>query len=126
MMLWLGASIPWADLTLSQSLVPSLPLSSPLELVLLQTGQIWANSLIAPPRQVTQPTTLISESTDLVRGYPATVREVIFCEDKCRVRETVTANEPSRVIFVQPDRSIITNLVGESADGELYMTSTFE
>lgn len=99
---------------------------------ILKEDQIWAGLLLKirsaetfVPKAI-QSTTVVSESTDPSTGNPVTVRDVIFCEDQRKVRETVTAYKPSRVVFVQPDGSTITNLVSEGADGELYMTYTFE
>jgi hypothetical protein len=98
----------------------------------LERGQVRAGLLLKirsaetfVPKAI-QSTTVISESTDPSTGNPVTVREIVFCEDQRKVRETVTAYEPSRVTFVQPDGSSISNVVSESADGELYMTYTFE
>ncbi|KAK4062801.1 uncharacterized protein Triagg1_9671 [Trichoderma aggressivum f. europaeum] len=76
--------------------------------------------------QAIQSTTVISESTDPITGNPVTVRDIVFTADKRKVRETVTAYEPSRVEFIQPDGSSVNNIVSEGADGELYMTYTFE
>jgi hypothetical protein len=71
-------------------------------------------------------TTVVSETTDLSSGNPVTVRSIVFVENNRKVTETVTAYKPSRVIFVQPDGSIITNVVSEGVDGGLYMSYTFE
>lgn len=99
---------------------------------ILKEDQVWAGLLLKIRSaetfvpKVLQSTTVVSESTDPSTGNPVTVREVIFCEDQRRVRETVTAYKPSRVVFVQPDGTAITNVVSEAADGELYLTYTFE
>lgn len=99
---------------------------------ILTQDQIWAGLLIKirsaetfVPRAI-QSTTVISKTTDPHTGNSVTEREVIFREDQRRVRETVTAFEPSRVAFVQPDGSTINNIISEGASGELYMTYTFE
>ncbi|KAF4160100.1 hypothetical protein CNMCM6069_009784 [Aspergillus lentulus] len=98
----------------------------------LKQEQVWAGLLLKIPSAKTfvpkaiQSNTVISESKDPSTGSPVTVGEIIFCEDQRNVRETVTAYEPSRVTFVQPDRRSISNVISESADGELYMTYTFE
>jgi hypothetical protein len=55
-----------------------------------------------------------------------TVREVLFRESQKTVQETVTGYEASRVEFVQPEGSKVNNIISEGADGELYMTYTFE
>lgn len=99
---------------------------------ILTEDQVWTGLLLKIKsaetfvRKAIQSTTVISESTDPSTGNPVTVREVVFCENRRKVRETVTAYKPSRVAFVQPDGSAITNIVSEDADGELYMTYTFE
>jgi hypothetical protein len=98
----------------------------------LKPEQVWAGLLLKIRSAETfvpgaiQSTTVISESTDPSTGNPVTVRQVIFREDQREVRETVTAFEPSKVVFVQPDGSTINNIVSEGADGELQMTYTFE
>lgn len=98
----------------------------------LKEEQIWPGLLLKirsaetfVPKAI-QSTDVISESTDPSTANPVTIREVVFREDQRRVRETVTAYEPSRVVFVQPDGSTINNVVSEGADGELYMTYVFE
>jgi hypothetical protein len=108
------------------------PINPPGASPTLKQEQIWAGLLLKirsaetfVPKAI-QSTTVISESTDPSTGNPVTVREVIFREDQRKVRETVTAYEPSRVTFVQPDGSTISNVVSEGKDGELYMTYTFE
>ncbi|KAL7916853.1 hypothetical protein GGI35DRAFT_50086 [Trichoderma velutinum] len=99
--------------------------------LVLKREQVWAALLLKirsaetfVPRAI-QSTTVIAESTD-PSGNSVTVREIVFTEDQRKVRETVTAYEPSRVVFVQPDGSYINNIVSEGADGELFMTYTFE
>ncbi|KAJ5456119.1 uncharacterized protein N7458_003702 [Penicillium daleae] len=98
----------------------------------LNKDQIWAGLLLKiqsaesfVPKAI-ESTTVISKSADQSSGNPVTVREVIFRDDKRKVRETVTAYEPTQVIFVQPNGSSIANIVSEDADGKLYMTYTFE
>ena len=98
----------------------------------LHQDQIWAGLRLKirsaetfVPKAI-QSTTVISESTHPTTGNEVTVREVIFVEDQRKVQETVTAYEPSKAVFVQPDGSTIVNVVSEGADGELYMTYTFE
>jgi Domain of unknown function (DUF1857) len=98
----------------------------------LNLDQIWAGLLIKIRSAETfvpaaiQSTTVLSESTDSTTGNPVTVREVVFREDQRKVTETVTAFEPSKVVFVQPDGSVINNIVSEDVNGALYMTYTFE
>lgn len=98
----------------------------------LHQDQIWAGLRLKirsaetfVPKAI-QSTTVISESTHPTTGNEIIVREVIFVEDQRKVQETVTAYESSRAVFVQPDGSTIINVVSEGADGELYMTYTFE
>jgi hypothetical protein len=100
--------------------------------LILTRDQIWAGLLIKVRSaetfvpQAIQSTTVISETIDPHTGNLVTEREVIFSEDQRKVMETVTAFEPSRVAFVQPDGSTINNIISEGAGGELYMTYTFE
>lgn len=54
------------------------------------------------------------------------MREVVFRESQKPVKEVVTAFEPCRVEFEQPDGSRISNVVSEGAEGELYLTYIFE
>ncbi|PWY83623.1 DUF1857-domain-containing protein [Aspergillus heteromorphus CBS 117.55] len=99
---------------------------------ILTQKQVWAGLLLKIGSAETfvpnaiQSTTVVSESTDPATGNPVTIREVIFREDQRKVKETVTAYEPSRAVFVQPDGSTIGNVVSEGAEGELYLTYTFE
>ncbi|OPB36133.1 hypothetical protein A0O28_0109080 [Trichoderma guizhouense] len=97
----------------------------------LKREQVWAalrlkiRSAETFVPQAIESTTVVSESTD-PNGNPVTVRDIVFTADKRKVRETVTAYEPSRVQFIQPDGSSVNNIVSEGADGELFMTYTFE
>ncbi|KAJ5726770.1 uncharacterized protein N7483_008127 [Penicillium malachiteum] len=99
---------------------------------ILNEGQIWRGLLLKIKSAETfvpnaiQSTTVVSEGSDPETGNPVTVRDITFVENKRKVRETVTAYKPSRAVFVQPDGSTINNIVSEGADGELYMTYTFE
>lgn len=70
-------------------------------------------------------TDVISTSTTK-HGKPVTVREVVFREGNRRVREECIAFPPMKVEFHQPDGSTVQNVVSEDADGNLYMTYTFE
>lgn len=98
----------------------------------LHQDQIWAGLRLKirsaetfVPKAI-QSTTVISDSIDPTTGNEVTVREVVFVEGQRKVQETVTAYEPSRAVFIQPDGSTIVNVVSEDADGELHMTYTFE
>ena len=72
-------------------------------------------------------TDIIRTYDDSVSGNPVTVREVVFREGNRRVQETCTAYEPTKVDFYQEkDGSVISNVVSEGAEGELYMTYVFE
>ncbi|KAJ5225866.1 hypothetical protein N7468_007091 [Penicillium chermesinum] len=108
------------------------PLNPPGATTILKTEQIWAGLLLKirsaqtfVPKAI-QSTAVISETHDSSTGNPVTVRDVVFREDQRTVRETVTAYKPSRVLFSQPNGSVVNNIVSEGADGELYMTYTFE
>jgi hypothetical protein len=98
----------------------------------LRSDQIWAGLRLKIRSAETfvpaaiQSTTVISESIDPTTGNEVTLREVVFVEGQRLVQETVTAFEPSRAVFVQPDGSTIANVVSEDGDGELFMTYTFE
>jgi hypothetical protein len=108
------------------------PINPPGATPILTRKQIWAGLCIKIRSAETfvpgaiQSTSVLSESIDPATGNPVTVREIIFREDQRRVKETVTAHEDSRVEFIQPDGSTISNTVSEGMDGELYMTYTFE
>ncbi|KAJ5933987.1 hypothetical protein N7454_006316 [Penicillium verhagenii] len=99
---------------------------------ILTQDQVWAGLLLKIRSAETfvpnaiQSTTVVSESIDPSTENPVTVRDVVFRENERQVREVVTAYKPSRVAFVQPDGSTINNLVSEDANGDLYMTYTFE
>ncbi|KAJ5921472.1 hypothetical protein N7466_009798 [Penicillium verhagenii] len=99
---------------------------------ILTQEQVWTGLLLKIRSAETfvpnaiQSTTVVSESIDPSTENPVTVRDVVFRENERQVREVVTAYKPSRVAFVQPDGSTINNLVSEDANGDLYMTYTFE
>jgi hypothetical protein len=99
---------------------------------ILKREQIWAGLLLKIRSAETfvpaaiQSTSVISESVDPITQNPVTVRQVIFREDQRKVQETVTAYEDSRVDFIQPNGSLISNVVSEGANGELYLTYIFE
>ncbi|OBT65683.1 hypothetical protein VE03_03417 [Pseudogymnoascus sp. 23342-1-I1] len=98
----------------------------------LKREEIWAGLLLKIRSAETfvaaaiQSTTVISESTDTSTQNSVTIREVVFREDQRKVKETVTAYKDCRVDFVQPDGSLISNVVSESAEGGLYLTYIFE
>jgi hypothetical protein len=98
----------------------------------LTLEQIW-NGLLLKIRSAEtfvpaaiQSTKIISGSIDPETGNPVTVREVLFRETQKSVRETVTAFEPTRTEFVQPDGSKVSNVVSVGAGEELYLTYIFE
>lgn len=109
------------------------PINPPGATPIIKREQVWAGLLLKIRSAETfvpgaiQSTTVVSESTDPTTGNPVTVREVIFREeDQRKVQETVTAYEDARVDFVQPDGSLISNVISEGAEDELYMTYVFE
>jgi hypothetical protein len=69
---------------------------------------------------------VLSDTIDPTTSNTVVVREVLFRESQQLVKEVVTAFEPCRVEFEQPDGSRISNVVSEGADGELYLTYIFE
>ncbi|OQE16785.1 hypothetical protein PENSTE_c023G01593 [Penicillium steckii] len=97
----------------------------------LSKAQIWAGLLLKIRSAETfvaaaiQSTDVVSESTD-AQGNPVTVREVLFRESQKKVKEVVTAFEPCRVEFEQPDGSRVSNVISEGSGGDLYMTYIFE
>ncbi|KAJ5090467.1 hypothetical protein N7532_009151 [Penicillium argentinense] len=97
----------------------------------LTRDQIWAGLQLKIRSAETfvsaaiQSTDVLSESTD-TSGNPVTVREVLFRESQKKVKEVVTAFEPCRVEFEQPDGSRVSNVISEGAEGEFYMTYIFE
>jgi hypothetical protein len=107
------------------------PINPPGATPILTRDQVWAGLLLKIRSAETfvpagiESTTVLSETVDQA-GNPVTIREVVFRQDKRVVKETVTAHKPSRVDFVQPDGSTISNIVSEGAEGELYMTYVFE
>jgi hypothetical protein len=98
----------------------------------ITTSQIWTGLLLKCRSAETfvpaaiQSTTVLSDTIDPVTGNPVIVREVLFRESQKLVKEVVTAFEPCRVEFEQPDGSRVSNVVSEGADGELYLTYIFE
>ncbi|KIV77983.1 hypothetical protein PV11_09754 [Exophiala sideris] len=71
-------------------------------------------------------------STDVIstsktkHGNHVTVREVVFRDGDRRVREECIAFPPMKVEFHQPNGSTVQNVVSEDAEGNLFMTYTFE
>ncbi|OOQ85820.1 hypothetical protein PEBR_23975 [Penicillium brasilianum] len=98
----------------------------------LTVSQIWKGLLLKCRSAETfvpaaiQHTTVLSDTTDPATGNPVIVREVLFRESQKLVKEVVTAFEPCRVEFEQPDGSRVSNVVSVGAQGELYMTYIFE
>lgn len=70
-------------------------------------------------------TEIVSESKN-VHGLPVTVRVVTFREGDRRVVEECTFLYPTTVEFRQPEGSKVLNIVSKGAEGELYLTYTFE
>ncbi|KAF9888960.1 hypothetical protein FE257_008130 [Aspergillus nanangensis] len=119
-------------MSISNNIAFTAPLNPSGATPILKREQIW-NGLLLKVRSAEtfvpaaiQSTTVISESTDSTTGNLVTVREVVFREGQRKVQETVTAYEDARVDFVQPDGSLISNVISEGAEGELYMTYIFE
>ncbi|KAL5354341.1 hypothetical protein ACLOAV_000430 [Pseudogymnoascus australis] len=108
------------------------PINPPGATPVLKRAEIWAGLLLKIRSAETfvaaaiQSTAVISESTNKSTQNSVTVREVVFREDQRKVKETVTAYKDCRVDFVQPDGSLISNVVSEGAEGELYLTYIFE
>ncbi|KAL5324798.1 hypothetical protein ACEPPN_005916 [Leptodophora sp. 'Broadleaf-Isolate-01'] len=108
------------------------PLNPPGATPILKREQIWAGLLLKIRTAETfvpgaiQSTSVVSESTNPSTQNPVTIREIVFREDQRKVKETVTAYEDCRVDFIQPNGSLISNVVSEGAEGELYMTYIFE
>lgn len=70
-------------------------------------------------------TSILSTTTNAT-GHPVTVREVTFIEGNRVVREDCAEYKPMKIEFLQGDGSKVQNVVSEGAEGELYMTYTFE
>ncbi|KFY31819.1 hypothetical protein V493_00782 [Pseudogymnoascus sp. VKM F-4281 (FW-2241)] len=108
------------------------PINPPGATPILKREEIWAGLLLKIRSAETfvaaaiQSTSVISESTDASTQNSVTIREVVFREDQRKVKETVTAYKDCRVDFVQPDGSLVSNVVSEGAEGELYLTYIFE
>ncbi|RHZ69185.1 hypothetical protein CDV55_108076 [Aspergillus turcosus] len=107
------------------------PINPPGADPILTRDQVWAGLLIKIRSAETfvpagiESTSVLSETVDQA-GNPVTIREVVFRQDKRRVKETVTAHKDARVDFVQSNGSTISNIVSEGAEGELYLTYVFE
>lgn len=107
------------------------PVNPPGASPVLGVNQIWAGLHIKIRSAQTfvpalESTTVLAESSDPITGNETVVREVVFREGQRKVRETVTAFPPSRVVFSQQDGSYISNVISEGLDGELYLTYVFE
>lgn len=108
------------------------PINPPGATPILKREQIWAGLLLKIRSAETfvpaaiQSTTVISESTDTSTQNSVTIREIVFREDQRKVKETVTAYTDCRIDFVQPDGSLISNVISEGAEEELYLTYIFE
>ncbi|ROW12564.1 hypothetical protein VMCG_00314 [Cytospora schulzeri] len=70
-------------------------------------------------------TEVVSESED-DHGRPLTTRVVTFREGNRRVQEVVTTFFPMKVEFRQPNGSVVGNIISKGAEGEYYLTYTFE
>ncbi|EPS30784.1 hypothetical protein PDE_05736 [Penicillium oxalicum 114-2] len=71
-------------------------------------------------------TTVLDESVN-EEGNLVINREVVFrASPEKPVAEKVTAYEPCRVEFEQPNGSLISNVISEGAEGELYLTYAFK
>lgn len=116
----------------TNNLAFTAPLNPPNTQTRLTTSQIWAGLLLKCRSAETfvpaaiQSTTVLSDTIDPTTSNTVVVREVLFRESQQLVKEVVTAFEPCRVEFEQPDGSRISNVVSEGADGELYLTYIFE
>ncbi|KAJ5464730.1 Protein of unknown function DUF1857 [Penicillium daleae] len=116
----------------TNNLAFTAPLNPPNTPTRLSTSQIWAGLLLKCRSAETfvpaaiQSTTVLSDTIDPTTSNTVVVREVLFRESQQLVKEVVTAFEPCRVEFEQPDGSRISNVVSEGADGELYLTYIFE
>ena len=119
-------------MTPTNNLAFTAPLNPPNTPTRLTIPQIWAGLLLKCRSAETfvpaaiQSTTVLSDTIDPKTGNTVVVREVLFRESQRRVKEVVTAFEPCRVEFEQPDGSRVSNVVSEGADGELYLTYIFE
>ncbi|KAK2737125.1 hypothetical protein FQN57_000464 [Myotisia sp. PD_48] len=108
------------------------PINPPGATPVLKHDQVWAGLLLKIRSAETfvssaiESTSVISESIDPSTQNLVTVREVIFREGNRKVQETVTAYEDCRVDFIQPNGSLVSNVISEGEGGELYMTYVFE
>jgi len=59
-------------------------------------------------------------------GQRVTTREVVFKEGGRRIKEVCTEIPMTKVEFAQPNGGLVCNIVSSGAEGELYMTYTFE
>lgn len=98
----------------------------------LTRSHVWAGLLLKVRSAETfipggiKSTTVVSEGVD-ESGNGVVERDVVFVADGRVVRERVTVHEHCRVDFAQPQTgNLIQNVVGEDADGALYLTYVFE
>lgn len=106
------------------------PINPPGETPLTR-DQVWAGLLLKIRSAETflpsaiESTEVLSESVEPSTGNAVTIREIVFCETKTRIQETVMAFEPCRVDFEQANTSA-SNVISEGAAGDLYLTYVFE
>lgn len=70
-------------------------------------------------------TEVVSEEKDAL-GRPVTTRIATLVEGGKRMQETVTEMYPTLEQFRRTDGGMVQNIVSQGADGELYLTFTFE
>lgn len=70
-------------------------------------------------------TEVVSEEKDAL-GRPVTTRIVTFVEGDKKMQELVTEFYPMGEQFRRMDGSMVQNIVSQGAEGELYLTFTFE
>jgi hypothetical protein len=119
-------------MSLANNIAFTAPINPPGATPVLTPEQIWNGLLLKirsaetfVPRAI-ESTKVVSDSVNPTTKNTITVREVVFRETQKIVQETVTAFEATRVDFVQPDGSKISNVISTGAGGELYMTYVFE
>lgn len=108
------------------------PINPPGTPTPLTHSQVWKGLLLKSRSAETfvsaaiQSTKVLSDTIDPATGNEVIVREVLFRESQKLVEEVVTAFEPTRVEFEQPDGSRVSNVISVGAEGELYLTYIFK
>ena len=97
----------------------------------IRAAQDFVGGALVSTDVIEETTAPMYPGTDSKETIPVTVREVVFREGNRRVKEVVKAHEPMKVVFEQPDGSVVTNLISEGSkggeeEGDHWLTYFFE